>query len=257
MTCTRTYTIKQLAELAGISARTLRHYDQIGLLIPKRMPNGYRIYDEEDVRLLQYILLLRACKVPLSDIAGLLTQPDLDLHAFLLDHLTELRRQKMELETAIAAVEQAVNRWEGYEKMDDQQKFEELKRRSIDRFEEEYGLETRERYGSEAIDAANERMLNMSKLAWDAKEELERRIKDHLILAMKTGDPRSEEACYVAEMHAQWIRIHWGEGAYTPEAHRQLAGGYLADPRFIEYYDGACGEGATKFLHDIIITNVH
>ena len=60
----------------------------------------------------------------------------------------------------------------------------------------------------------------------------------------------------VAEMHAQWIRVHWGEEGYTPEVHRELAKGYLKDPRFIACYDGACGEGATEFLCAIIQANV-
>ena len=96
----------------------------------------------------------------------------------------------------------------------------------------------------------------MSKTAWDAKEELEQRIKDSLIVAMATGDPASPESRLVAGMHAQWIKVHWGEGAYTPEAHRSLAQGYLADPRFVEYYDGACGDGATEFLCRIIEANI-
>lgn len=54
----------------------------------------------------------------------------------------------------------------------------------------------------------------------------------------------------------QWIKVHWGEDAYTPRAHVALAEGYLADPRFVEYYDGAAGKGATEFLRDIIKANV-
>lgn len=50
--------------------------------------------------------------------------------------------------------------------------------------------------------------------------------------------------------------MHWGEDAYTPRAHIALAEGYLADPRFVEYYDGAAGKGATEFLRDIIKANV-
>lgn len=97
----------------------------------------------------------------------------------------------------------------------------------------------------------------MSKTAWDAKEELEQRIKDNLVLAMMTKDPESPESKLVAGMHAQWIKVHWGEKAYSPEAHVSLAEGYLADPRFVEYYDGSCSAGATEFLRDIIKANIH
>ena len=242
--------------MAGVSARALRYYDEIGLLVPGRTDSGYRVYDAEDVRALQHIVLLRRCRVPLSDIAAALHEPDFDIGRMLSCHLEDLRRQRSELEVTISMVRRAVEGLEAFEAMDDKERFEQLKKDSVERFEEEYGEETRERYGDEAIDAANERMLGMSKEAWDAKEELEQRIKDNLVKAMKTGDPASSMSRMVAEMHAQWIRVHWGEDAYTPEAHRELAKGYLNDPRFIAYYDGACGEGATEFLCQIIQTNV-
>lgn len=246
------YSVKELAEAAGVTIRTLRYYDELGLLVPKRAKNGYRTYDAADVRRLQHILLLRNCRVPLSVIAEALSQPDFEMARMLSGHLEDLRRQRSELEEAIAIVQRAVAGLEAFEAMDDAQIFEQLKKDSVAKFEEEYGAETRERYGDDAIDAANDRMLGMSKAAWDAKEELEQRIKDNLKLAMAEGDVDSELARMVAGMHAQWIRVHWGEGGYSPEAHVALAEGYLQDPRFVAYYDGACGEGATEFLVKVI-----
>ena len=76
-----------------------------------------------------------------------------------------------------------------------------------------------------------------------------------LRLAMASGDPASEESAELARMHARWIRIHWGEG-YNREAHLGLARGYLADQRFVDYYDGACGEGATEFLAQALEANL-
>ena len=68
-----------------------------------------------------------------------------------------------------------------------------------------------------------------------------------LRLAMASGDPAGEASRELAHMHARWISIHWGE-SYNREAHLELSRGYLADQRFIDYYDSACGHGATKFL---------
>jgi hypothetical protein len=56
-------------------------------------------------------------------------------------------------------------------------------------------------------------------------------------------------------MHARWLQAHWPDGTYSPAAHRGMAEGYLADQRFIAYYDDACGNGATQFLHDAIVAN--
>lgn len=87
---------------------------------------------------------------------------------------------------------------------------------------------------------------------WKTKENLEIAIIEQLKKAMLTGDTSSPEAAKLALMHADWIRMQWAEGAYSPQAHVCLARGYLADNRFIEYYDSRAGKGATEFLVEAI-----
>ena len=113
--------------------------------------------------------------------------------------------------------------------------FEAMNREGLQQFEETYGTEARERYGNDAIDASNERMMNLTRDEWDAKELLEEALKVQLRLARATDDPSSPEAAELAAMHRKWITVHWGPG-------------YLADPRFTKYYDDAAGVGATEFL---------
>lgn len=252
----KTYTTKELSNLAGVSPRTLRYYDQIGLLVPSRAQNGYRAYRSSDVKRLRHILLLRSCNVSLESIKIALDKPDFDLPSMLQEHLASLCRQREELNRTIAATRIAAAELEALEIMNDTQMFEQIKKQSIISFEEEYGAEARQRYGDKTIDETNRRMLAMDKTAWDAKEELEQRIKDSLIVAMATGDPSSPESQLTAEMHAQWIKAHWGKDAYSPDAHVSLVESYLEDPRFVEYYDGACGAKATEFLRDVIKANV-
>lgn len=196
------YSTKHLADMAGISPRTLRYYDQIGLLVPEREENGYRSYEHPEIKRLQRILLLRSCGVPLQTVEEALDKPDFSLSAMLTEHLGSLREQRAELDKSIAAVERMVAQLGGFEEMDDIQKFDEIKKQSVERFEEEFGEGARRLYGDAAVEASNERMLGMSKLAWDAKEELEQRIKDGLATAMATGDPTSPESRMVAGMHA-------------------------------------------------------
>lgn len=248
----KTYTTKELADLAGVSSRTLRYYDQIGLLVPARAQNGYRVYTTSDMRRLQRILFLRSCGVTLESIEEALDQADFNTASMLRKHLALLCKQREELDKTIAAAQCAVARLEAFENMDDKERFAQIKKQSIVDFEKTFGKEARERYGNRAIDEANERMLNMSKTAWNAKEELEQRIKDNLIVAMRTEDPTSDVSKLVAGMHAQWIKVHWGENAYSPQAHVALVKGYLSNPRFVDYYDGSCGNGATEFLYKII-----
>lgn len=118
--------------------------------------------------------------------------------------------------------------------------------------EQRYGAEARERYSSEAVDAANERLLSMDDETWESKEQLERAIIEQLKIALATGDTASSAAAKLAHMHAEWIAMQWGEGMYSPAAHVSLAQSYLADNRFISYYDSKAGKGATQFLANAI-----
>lgn len=136
----------------------------------------------------------------------------------------------------------------GIEDMGKHDAFEALKRRAIEENERTYGREARERYGDDAVDAANDRLASLSQNELEEKDRLEQAIKEQLRAAMETGDPTGEPAYELARMHARWIALHWGEGRYSREAHRRLAQMYLADDRFRAYYDTAAGEGATEFL---------
>ena len=241
------YSVGQLAKLAGVSARTLRHYEDKGLINPSRDESGWRIYGENDVKRLAQVLAMKACGLPLNTIRRLFACDETDVHAALVAHLETLRAQGDSLTSAIARTEAAIAAIERMDGMTAKDAFESMKEQGLRDFEETYGQEARERYGDDVLDAANARMMALSRDEWDAKELLEESIKVQLRLAMASGDENSEESVELARMHARWIRIHWGNG-YSKEAHLGLAQGYLADPRFTAYYDNACGEGATEFL---------
>ena len=87
-------TVRQLAKLAGVSVRTLHHYDQIGLLKPtSRTAAGYRQYGEKDLLRLQQILFFKELDVPLSEIRAILDRPGFDQVQALQDHITLLVRR--------------------------------------------------------------------------------------------------------------------------------------------------------------------
>lgn len=120
--------------------------------------------------------------------------------------------------------------------------------------EQRYGAEARELYGNDAVDAANEKLLSMDEETWESNEQLEQAIIDQLKTAMATNDPTSDDAAKLAHMHGEWIAMQWGEGTYSSAAHVSLARNYLADNRFISYYDSKAGKGATRFLVSAIET---
>lgn len=246
------YTPAQLARISGVSVRALHHYDQIGLLVPVRRPNGYRSYTTADVVRLQQILLLRDMGMGLDEIAQIMDDPNYDEAHALRSHLATLRARRTQLDTLIATVAKTLATLEGTQTMTDQERFEGLKHKAIEDNERQFGAEARRRHGDATVEAANERLLALEEREWSDLKQLEEAIKAQLSRAMATGDIASSEAAELVRMHARWVSAHWPEGSFTPEAYRGLADGYLCDERFCAYYDGACGTGATQFLHDAI-----
>ena len=99
------YTVSELAKLAGITSRTLRYYDEIGLLSSKRMSsNGYRIYGQKEVDRLQQILFYRELGIPLDEVGRILSDKDFDDLFALQDHLDALLEKRKQLDLLIANV---------------------------------------------------------------------------------------------------------------------------------------------------------
>ena len=118
------YTVSKLAELAGVSPRTLRYYDEIGLLSPTRISsNGYRIYGQKEVDRLQQILY-RELGVPLDEIGRVLTAKNFDGLSALQNHLAGLLERREQLELLIANVEKTIKAMKGEIIMTDKEKFE-------------------------------------------------------------------------------------------------------------------------------------
>ena len=119
--------------------------------------------------------------------------------------------------------------------------------RTVQENEECYGAEARARYGNEAIDAANETLLDMDPQTWNDMKELERAILGQLSIAMDDGKPEGSEARKHVAMHRRWKALNWGREPQD-EAYLGLARGCIADQCFVDYYDKPCGTGATAFL---------
>lgn len=242
------YTAKQMADLSGVSVRTLHYYEEINLLVPAREHNGYRTYSHEDARRLQQILLYRMCGIELRTIAQIIDASNFNANLALEEHLLTLFAKRKELDKLIETVQKTVASMKGETQMNDAELFEGLKKKAVEENEHRYGAEARKRYGDKAVDAANDKLLSMDKTEWGDKNELEEQIKVKLAEALISGEPESTEARELCMMHEQWIRMHWGVDAYSKDAHLGLARGYLQNPEFIRYYDDAAGPGATEFL---------
>ena len=140
------YTVHELAALSGCTVRTLHHYDELGLVRARRARNGYRRYGTAEVDRLQQVLLYREADMPLADIKRLLDDPAFDARDALAGHLRELHLRKQRLDGLIASVEKTLACMEGSGEMNDQEKFEAFKQGLVDKNEQQYGEEVRERW---------------------------------------------------------------------------------------------------------------
>lgn len=246
------YTIKALAELAGVTPRTLRWYDSEGLLKPLRTTDaGYRIYGPEQVDRLQTILFYRELGLELSAIRMILDDPAFDRLAALQIHLTDLEKRRERLDGLILTVQHAITEAKGGNKMSDHEKFEAFKRNIIDANEAKYGKEIREQYGDEAVDRANANVLSLTQDAYDQWQALGEEILTALAAAVQTkADPSGKEGQRIAALHHQWLSFSWE--TYSPQAHAGLARMYTADERFTAYYDRE-QPGCAAFLRDAIL----
>ena len=247
----RGYTVHELAALSGCTVRTLHHYDELGLVRAGRAANGYRRYGPAEVDRLQQVLLYREAEMPLADIKRLLDDPAFDARDALAGHLRELHARKERLDGLIASVEKTLASMEGDGPMKDEEKFEAFKQGLVDENEKKYGKEVRERWGDDAADASNAKLMGMSVEQYRRTQELEQGVKDALQAAIEAGDPAGEDALRAADLHRQWLCAFWKDGTYSKAAHRGIAEMYVADDRFRAYYE-VVAPGAAEFLRDAI-----
>jgi len=150
------YTVNKLAKLAGVSTRTLRYYDELGILKPARInSSGYRIYGEEEVDKLQQILFYRELGVSLTDIKDIINEPSFDRFNALIEHHEKLLEKRNQLDLLIANVEKTIATRKGGIEMSNKEKFEGFKQKLIDENEKKYGKEIREKYGDEKVNESN------------------------------------------------------------------------------------------------------
>jgi DNA-binding transcriptional MerR regulator len=244
------YTVQKLGRLAGISTRTLRYYDEIGILKPARInSSGYRIYGKQEVDLLQQILFYRELGISLDSIRNIVLSSSFNGIEALRQHHIKLLEKKEQLEALIVNVEKTIAMSEGRIEMSDKEKFEGFKQKLIDENEEKYGKEIREKYGKETVEKSNNYLKNMSKEDYGKMESLSAQVQETLAEAFKTGDPAGPLGQKVAELHKQWISLCWGN--YSKETHAGVAQMYVDDERFTAYYDKG-QPGMAVFLRDAI-----
>lgn len=241
-------TIGEVAELAGVTVRTLHHYDELGLLRPsERSDAGYRLYSYEDLARLQEILIWRQLGFSLGEIGSLLDDPEYD-RLSALERQRELVRSEIERLGALgAAVDAAIAAHRNGTRMKETSMFE-----GFDA--SEYEDEARERWGhTEAFRESARRTRVYGEAEWsDIRAEAEAIVRD-LVALMRAGEPATGQAARaLAERHREHIS-RWFYPC-SPSMHRGLAEMYVADERFRRSYEREAA-GLAAYFHDAIVAN--
>ncbi|TCB91005.1 MerR family transcriptional regulator [Micromonospora zingiberis] len=245
------YTVGQVARLAGVTIRTLHHYDEIGLLAPSgRSSAGYRRYGDADLERLQLVRYYRELGFPLEQIAEILADPASDPGAHLRRQHELLTVRIKRLQEMVAAIEFAMEASKLNIQLTPQERFEVFGDFDPDAHAEE----AEQRWGgTEAYRESNRRASGYTKADWlrfkAETEDWGRRI----VALMSSGAPAdSPAAMELAEEHRQQISQWFYECSY--EIHTGLADMYLADERFLAHYE-AMAPGLGQYLHEAIHAN--
>ncbi len=244
------FSVSELASLAGVSRRTLHYYDEIGLLSPKRAQfSKYRLYGEEDVERLQQIMFYRQFDFSLEEIREVLCAENYNACEHFEKHLSALLEKKKQIDALINNVQKTISSIKGEIFMSNKEKFEGFKKNLIDENEKKYGKEIREKYGDEEVNASNAKMMNMSEEDYAKVTALSNELNEKLKQATLIGDAKSALAMEVAELHRKWLCYFWKE--YSVESHIGLVNMYCEDERFREYYEKIT-PGAAEFIRDAV-----
>jgi DNA-binding transcriptional MerR regulator len=230
-TVPRRYTVRQLAEMAGISVRTLHHYDHIGLLRPgDRTHAGYRLYAADDLLRLQQILFYKELDFSLEDIRQILDAPGFDRVAALQSHRRMLQRRGERLDQLIRTIDKTILKLtEDKMELSDADLYEGFTPEQAER----YQREAREMYDPKLVAESERRIRKLSKQQWQAVKEDGHRVTQ-LIASLADRDPGDPEVQAAIEQHHAWIENFY----HCPADIYQGVGSLYTDhPEFRARYD--------------------
>jgi len=245
---TTRWSTAEVVRLSGVTSRTLRHYDAIGLLRPTgSTPGGQREYGHDELLRLQQVLVLRELGVGLGAIAEILDDPggpgDPGVRAQRLrEHRTWLLAERDRLDRLARTVTSTIESLEGGTTMPAEQMY--------DGFDHtQYEQEARERWGAETVDRSTRTWESLTPDERVAHQQEMRDVNEALAGHLVAGTPVADAAVrdLVARHHA-WVARSWTP---DPAAYRGLGSMYVDDPRFTAVYD-AVAPGLARYLRDAI-----
>lgn len=233
--------VKEVADLVGISVRTLHHYDEMGLLTPEETTeSGYRLYSQDNLELLQQILFFKELGFPLKQIKEIIHNPSYDRQEALNLHRQMLLEKRRRLDQMIATVDKTIQYTKGEITMTNKEKFE-----GFDFSHNPYEQEARERWGDKAVDSSNAKVESLPRKEQDGMLAAMNEIYTKLA-SLRNESPDSPEAQVAIR---EWYDFLNQLGSYSLEAFKGLGQMYVDDERFTKNID-KFGEGLAVFMRD-------
>jgi DNA-binding transcriptional MerR regulator len=238
------YTIKQLADISGVTPRALRHYHKIGLLEPTEIAeNGYRHYGEAALYRLQQILFYRQLGMRLDEIKSILGSDDFDILAALPDHRSALLAEVKRLRRLIRTIDNTTRTLEGAVKMEPKRLFEGFSEEE----QEQLAAEASSRWDAQTVGQSNQRWKGYS-------GEKKRRILEEgraLYADLAAARPKGAGSPEVQKIMKRWrdhLEYFWSP---TDDQLLGLANLYNEDPRFRENYEEVA-PGLAEFMRQAV-----
>ncbi len=224
------FTVKQLSKMAGVTPRTLHHYDEVGLLKPSQIgENGYRYYGEEALLKLQQILFYRELDFPLDEIRKLMGRRDFDVLQALESHKESLSKQQERLKRLLITVDNTIQHIKGEKIMSQKGLFEGFSEEE----QEKYAQEAEQMYDPETVRESNRKWKAYSAAKKEVILAEGKQVYLDMIAAMPKG-ANSKEVQSIVERWRKHMDYFW-----TPNLEQllEIANGYSADPRFKTNFD--------------------
>lgn len=244
------YRVKELAEIVGVSVRTLHHYDEINLLKPEYISeSGYRLYIYKNLERLQQILFFKEIGFSLDEIKIILDDPNFDRKKALASHKKLLLKKKERIEEMIKTVDKTINSIKQGEKMKEKEMFKGFNMDEIEKHKKIYSEEVKEKWGN--TNAYKESDLKTSKYN---KDDWKRISNDMEKIYKKIIDNMDKGIQDISIKEAiEELRNHITNNFYncTPEIFKGLGNMYVDDERFTKNID-KYKKGLSVFLRDSI-----
>ena len=233
--------INEVAKLTGVSARTLQYYDEIGLLIPEKLNNGYRDYSDENLDKLQKILFYRFLKFKLNEIKELL-DGDIDSLKILEQQRELILKEKEKFEIILHNIEKTIKTYKGEQKMTIEEKFNGFKKEDLNKYEDE----AIEKYGKETIEESKKRQSGKEDIVAEKFNSVFRSMaeyrKNNINIEEKEVQLKVEELYNYMNKYAFDCSV---------EVFSYIGKGYYQNPEFKNNID-KFGEGVAEYTSKAI-----